>query len=162
MHMSNAAYSPTMATTYFVGGVLGGVGGGFLADKLAPSGRRYLLPTLGGILGAPCIAISLLAEDSNTSFAALLVGYGLCEMWRAPSSVMLREATPEGLASTATAVYIGVRNMIGGLGPVAVAILSEKVGLRHAMLLAPCFFLLSGLCFAGSEVVARRERIARA
>jgi fucose permease len=43
------------------------------------------------------------------------------------------------------------RNLVGGVGPVAVAKLAEMVGLQHAMLLAPCCYVVSGLIFLVAE-----------
>jgi hypothetical protein len=43
------------------------------------------------------------------------------------------------------------RNVVGGLGPVAVAKLAEVVGLQHAMLLAPSCYVMSGLLFLLAE-----------
>jgi hypothetical protein len=39
---------------------------------------------------------------------------------------MVREVSPVGLGSTASAAHLCIRNLVGGLGPIAVAILSAK------------------------------------
>lgn len=73
---------------------------------------------------------------------------------------MVREVSPPGLGSTASALHLCIRNLVGGLGPIAVALLSSKVGLQLAMLLVPTCYLLSGLGLAVTERVinAQRER----
>lgn len=40
---------------------------------------------------------------------------------------MVREVSPPGLGSTASAAHLCIRNLVGGLGPIAVALLSSKV-----------------------------------
>lgn len=50
------------------------------------------------------------------------------------------------------------RNLVGGLGPVAVAKLAELVGLQHAMLLAPVCYLASGILFFGAERIIESEQ----
>lgn len=62
----------------------------------------------------------MLAPDPRASFAALLVGFGLSEMWRAPAAVMVRDVSPPDLGSTGSAVHLCVRNLVGGLGPLGV------------------------------------------
>lgn len=69
------------------------------------------------IAAAPIIAVSLLASEYQQSFAALLVGFALSEAWRAPAAIMIRDVSPQQLGSTASAIHLCFRNLIGGLGP---------------------------------------------
>ena len=153
-------YAPLLAVVIPVGGILGGVGAGVLGDWLSRIGARGWL-TAGACLGAaPLIAASLLAPDYKQSFAALLVGFALSEAWRAPAAVMIRDVSPPGLGSTASAVHLCIRNLVGGLGPIAVALLSAKVGLQLAMLLVPCCYLISGVGFLLFEGAMAMEELA--
>ena len=54
-------------------------------------------------------------------------------------------------AAAAAAWCVVCRNLVGGVGPVAVAKLAEVVGLQHAMLLAPACYVASGLIFLVAE-----------
>jgi hypothetical protein len=69
------------------------------------------------VLAAPVIAVSLLVPEYQQSFAALLVGFALSEAWRAPAAIMIRDVSPKELGSTASAIHLCFRNLIGGLGP---------------------------------------------
>jgi uncharacterized membrane protein len=60
-------------------------------------------------MAAPFITQSLLAENSSSSFLALLVGFALSEAWRAPSAIMIRNIAPQELGSTASAMYLCIR-----------------------------------------------------
>jgi hypothetical protein len=66
------------------------------------------------------------------------------ECWRAPAAVMVREVSPPGLGSTASAMHLCIRNLVGGLGPIAVALLSAKV--RRSLLHAWCSLASSCPC----------------
>eukprot|EP00775_Hariotina_reticulata_P006751 gene6751-6971_t len=134
-----------------VGGIVGGVGGGLIADWLSIVGGRYWLTAGASMLAAPFIAQSLLADSPGGSFSALLAGFALSEAWRAPGAIMIRSVAPQELGSTASALYLCIRNLIGGFGPVAVAKLAELVGLQRAMLLAPACYVISGLIFLLAE-----------
>jgi fucose permease len=120
-------------------------------------GARSWLTAGACIAASPVIALSLLAPDYKQSFAALLVGFALSECWRAPAAVMVRDVSPEGMGSTASAAHLCIRNLVGGLGPVAVALLSARVGLQAAMLLVPACYLVSGVGFLVAESVLKEE-----
>jgi len=156
-HLSPDTYAPLLAVVIPVGGLIGGVGAGLFGDWLNRIGARGLITAGANMAVAPAIAISLLAPDYKQSFAALLVGFALSEAWRAPAAVAVREVSPPGLGSTGSAVHLCIRNLVGGLGPVAVAVLSAKVGLQLAMLLVPTCYLLSGIGFVITEAVLAAE-----
>ena len=130
---------------------------GLFGDWLNRIGARGAITAGANILAAPVIAVSLLAPDYKQSFAALLVGFALSEAWRAPAAVAVRDVSPPGLGATGSAVHLCIRNLVGGLGPVAVALLSGKVGLQLAMLLVPGCYLMSGLGFVATEAVLAAE-----
>ncbi|KAK9811000.1 hypothetical protein WJX73_004887 [Symbiochloris irregularis] len=142
-------YAPALAILLPIGGLLGGVGGGLLADKLSKQKRTALLTSGATMAAAPVLACNMLAPDLKTSLAFLVVGFALSEMWRAPAAVLIRDVSPPSLGSTGSAVHLCIRNLIGGLGPLAVANLAHRdgVGLQKAMLIVPLCFLLSGIGF---------------
>lgn len=151
-------YAPLLAVVIPVGGIVGGVGAGLFGDWLSRIGARGWITAGANIAAAPMIAASLLAPDYKQSFAALLVGFALSEAWRAPAAVAIREISPPGLGSTGSAVHLCIRNLVGGLGPLAVALLAGKVGLQMAMLLVPGCYLLSGCGFLATEAVVAAEK----
>jgi predicted MFS family arabinose efflux permease len=153
-----STYAPLLAVVIPVGGIIGGVGAGVFGDWLNRLGMRGWLTAGSCIVAAPLIAVSLLVPDYKQSFAALLVGFAFSECWRAPAAVMVREVSPPGLGSTASAMHLCIRNLVGGLGPIGVALLSSKVGLQMAMLLIPACYVASGLGLAVTEGVIKSER----
>ena len=152
------SYAPALAIILPLGGIVGGVGGGLLADGLSRSGGRYLLTAGATLLAAPLLAANILAPDATTSFAALLVGFALSEMWRAPAAVMVRDVCPPALGSTGSAVHLCARNIVAGAGPLAVALLSERAGLQAALLLVPACCAVSGGAFFVAERVLAQEK----
>ncbi|PSC74268.1 DNA replication complex GINS PSF1 [Micractinium conductrix] len=152
-----AAYAP-MGAAVCVGGLMGGVGAAVFGDKLTARGARGWLTAGTSVVAAPLVAASFLIPDPRQSFWVLLVGYALSECWRSPVAVMVREVSPPGLGSTASAVHLGVRGLAGALGPLGIAWLSSKVGLQDAMLLIPACHLLSGLGLAATERILAAEK----
>lgn len=52
------------------------------------------------------------------------------------------------MGSTASALYLCLRNLVGGLGPLVVAALIGVCGLQQAMMVVPAMYLGSGVVFA--------------
>lgn len=156
-------YAPLLALVLPIGGIIGGVGGGLLGDYLSrnfPAGRALL--TAGATaFSAPVLAASILAPDYRTSTSMLLLAFGLSEAWRAPSAIILREISPPGKASTATAIHLCLRNLIGATGPLLVNWLAyaKGLGLQQSLLLVPLMYIFSALTFWKTELlVAARQK----
>ena len=89
-HLEPSTYASTLATILPIGGIIGGVGGGYLADQLGQKGHRVWVTAGSCMAAAPFLLLSCTAATPTESFAALLVGSALCEAWRAPSAIMAR------------------------------------------------------------------------
>jgi len=151
-------YAPALAGILPVGGILGGVGGGLMGDWLSRKGGLHYLTSGATIAACPVLVANVLAPEANQSFAALLVGFALSEMWRAPAAIMIRDISPPNLGSTGSAVHLCVRNLVGGLGPLSVAYLSQRIGLQKAMLLVPACYFLSGVGFYFAHKIQDAEK----
>lgn len=73
---------------------------------------------------------------------------------------MVREVSPPGLGSTAGALNLCFRMMLGSLGPVGIAALSQEYGLERAILLIPACHLLCGIGMAATERVLLEDKAA--
>lgn len=149
--LPSSVYGPLLAGIIPVSGIVGGVGGGLLGDRLSKAGARKVLTGGATIAAGPVLAASLLAPTYEASFALLLVGLMLSEVWRSNAAVMVRSISEPEVRSTATAVWLTTRNVVAAAGPLSVAALAGSFGLRHAMLLAPAAFVASGLAFLWTE-----------
>ena len=141
-------YDPLLAMVIPLAGVTGGLGGGWICDRLqsrGPNGQRWFISIMT-IAAGPLLAASLLADDYKTSLMYLFPGIVAAEIFRAPTAVMTRDALPE-TPSVAAAAHLAVRNMVAGIGPLLVASLASKYDLQHALLLAPAFYVLAGFSY---------------
>ncbi|KAG1657343.1 hypothetical protein FOA52_003766, partial [Chlamydomonas sp. UWO 241] len=155
-HLQPSDYAPVLAVVLPFGGIIGGIGGGWFADGASlASGRRAWMTVGATAACAPFMLGSLIAPDSTTSFAALLVGFLLSEAWRAPSANMARSCSPPDAGSSTISLYLCIRNLVGGLGPIGVVLLAQRLDgdLQSAMLLVPVAYALS----AGLFWLAERE-----
>ncbi len=105
------------------------------------------------MVAGPVLLLSMLANDANESYLALMVGFALSEAWRAPAANMARSVAPPSMGSSAMALYLTIRNLVGGFGPVGVALLTSHLGgdLQHGMLLVPTMYFASGAMFLIAE-----------
>ncbi|MEW5298385.1 MAG: hypothetical protein WDW36_001514 [Sanguina aurantia] len=160
--LTPGVYAPVMAMLLPIGGIIGGVGGGYLADILSRTGGRVWVTAGASLAAAPFFAHSFLAAEHTHSFLAILIGFALSEAWRAPSAVMARSIAPERMGATSSALYLCIRNLVGGLGPLGVAwLMAAGLPLRQAMLLIPASYLLSSLLFVVADRLYRLEMAGR-
>ena len=57
------------------------------------------------------------------------------------------------MGSSASALYLCIRNLVGGIGPIGVALLTSHLGgdLQKGMLLVPTMYAASGVMFYVAE-----------
>jgi len=155
-------YDPLLALVIPIAGITGGLGGGYICDRLqsrGPEGQRWFISVMT-MLAGPLLAASLLADDYKTSLAFLFPGMIAAEIFRAPTAIMTRDTKPD-TPSAAAAAHLAVRNMIAGAGPLAVAFLANNFDLQHAMLLAPAFYVVAGIAYFDAIGVLTQEKILR-
>eukprot|EP01023_Acetabularia_acetabulum_P006178 TRINITY_DN1257_c0_g2_i2.p2 TRINITY_DN1257_c0_g2~~TRINITY_DN1257_c0_g2_i2.p2 ORF type:complete len:244 (-),score=30.80 TRINITY_DN1257_c0_g2_i2:305-1036(-) len=145
--LSADVYAPLLAFVIPLGGIVGGVGGGLIADKLSIYGKRYYLTVGAMLLAVPFITMSFLTDSYQLSFFYLLLGFALSEAWRAPAAIMVRSTVPIEMIGQASAVHLSLRNLVGAFGPLAVALLISKVGVHEAMTVVPACYFLSAMGF---------------
>ena len=79
--------------------------------------------------------------------------YLFCDLSGVGHPSSLRSVAPASMGSSSTALYLCIRNLVGGLGPLGVALIAERLGgdLRSAMLLIPVAYIMSGVMFVIAE-----------
>ena len=166
--MDPAEYAPYLAAVLPLGGLIGGIGGAKLIDWFSSpgedggenwaDGRRYFVTAASTLSSIP-LAMCFLTDSPNASFAALLVGFALSEAWRAPAAVITRDACVPEAIGTGVAVHLGIRNIIGGLGPLAVVkLVSSGTDLPHALLLIPACYVVAAAAFWMAEDALRDQQ----
>ena len=116
-----------------IGGVLGMLGTGLLADRLARRDARWPLWIAAASIAlyVPFSAVFLLAEDPVLGLAAYFVPCALGSVYLAPLLVVIHSLVPLRMRAVASAVALFFMNLIGmGLGPQAVGLISDLAGAR--------------------------------
>lgn len=152
----------------FLLGVLGAIGGGWLADRF---GRTHppayaLIPALSVLIMAPFFLGALMVDSGYASLAFLMAPISLAYAWLGPGLAAVQTLSrPEHRATTA-AVIAFFNNLIGiGLGPLAVGAgsdwlsnhMSEGEALRYALMAGCAMFVIAAGLFFAAAVTMRRE-----
>ena len=162
-------------------GILGLIGGGWIADRWSRRRKdaKLLLSALCCGLAAPCIFLALNQPPGATLFFMLLMGTGIMLMFVYYSGVYasIQEVIPANLRGTAMALYFFAMYLLGAsFGPVITGLLSDHfarramqaagavelseqfkaIGLHHAMYIIPILGVaLAVVLFAASRTVKK-------
>lgn len=120
-----------------VGGMIGTVAGGYIADRLGAKDRRWFLwvPMWGKIVGAPLFIAAMLAPNVELSLLLYFPGITLAAMYLGPSLAITHHLVPASMRAMSSAVLFFILNILGlGTGPFVVGIISDWIGANAASL----------------------------
>lgn len=143
-----------------VSGIAGAIGtffGGFLADRLGESDKRWYLwiPIMGNLAAIAPMSYALLGHNTDLVLLALFPANILNSLYLGPSIAMVQSLVSPTMRAMSSAILFFILNMIGlGLGPVLVGVLSDHFAssfgsdhLRYAMLVTLALGMSGTLCF---------------
>jgi MFS family permease len=130
------------------GATLGALFGGRVGDRLTArwSGGRVLVSGAGFVLGGPvCVGLLLVGEPAL--FVPLLFTTFFLYTWcNGPLSAVIVDVVPVAVRASVLGGYVLFSHLAGdAIAPPLVGYLSDRVGLRPAMLLLPTAGALGGL-----------------
>ena len=157
-NMTSGEVGTWLALILGLGGAIGLLGGGLLAERLAPKDVRWYMwvPTVAAIIATPFFIGSYLADSAATALICFVVPGFLATVYLGNTLAMVHGLVGLRMRALASAILLFVLNLIGlGLGPWSVGLLSDYLepqfgveSLRHAMLyLIPAASIWSALHF---------------
>ena len=111
-----------------IGGVLGMLATGLLADRLGRRDPRWYLWIAAGsiVIYVPFACAFLLLDDPTTALLAYFVPVALSSVYLAPTLTLTHMLVGVKMRAIASAISIFILNLIGmGFGPQAVGLLSD-------------------------------------
>ena len=154
-----------LASVFLIGGTTGVFMGGWLADKLGQSDRRWYarLPAIAWLITAPTFALGLMSSDPWLAWPLLLIPNALNILWLGPVTTAIQHLVRQPMRSTASACFLLINNLIGlGVGPMLIGALSElfkerygNEALRYAAVSVVAFYILAAILML---LAARRLR----
>lgn len=151
-----------------LGGAVGLMLGGLLAERLAPRDRRWYLwvPGIAALISIPLMIATYLAESATWSLVMFVIPGFLATLYLGNTLAMVHGLVGLRMRALASAILLFVLNIIGlGLGPWSVGVLSDLLNpslgaesLRYALLyVVPLTSFFSGLCFFGASSTLRAD-----
>jgi len=146
-----------MALSIGLGGALGALAGGALADKLKRRFARaeiWILMT-STALTAPAMYVAVTARNVNVALCSTVILYALGYVWMGPTSAMVQRVAPVRTRALATGIQLFVANITAlAFGPPLVGLASDLLAplagvqsLRWALVGASVFALFGTLAY---------------
>ncbi|MGE5142496.1 MAG: spinster family MFS transporter [Acidobacteriota bacterium] len=159
-----------------LGGALGAVAGGRLADWLAPrwQGARVAVAGGGFILGAPIVVVLIMAPSLKFFVPCVFGTYFFYTWYNGPLSAVIFDVVPAAVRSSVMGAFLLFSHLAGdAVAPPLIGFLSDRLqstwhlaaddALRRAMLLLPAVGLVGGvvILFALRTVGRDMARVTR-
>src|SRR5207253_9130129 len=130
------------------GGALGALFGGRTGDWLLArwSGGRVVVSGAGFVLGGPVCAALLLVDELRLFVPLLFATFFLYTWYNGPLSAVILDVVPSAVRASVIGAYLLFSHLAGdAIAPPLVGYLSDRFGLRPAMLLLPSAGAVGGL-----------------
>ncbi len=146
--LSVAAVGRQFGVWGLLGGALGGLFGGRVGDWLLGrwSGGRVVVSGAGFVLGGPVCAALLLVDELRLFVPLLLATFFLYSWYNGPLSAVILDVVPPAVRASVIGGYVLFSHLAGdAIAPPLIGYLSDRFGLRPAMLLLPTAGAVGGL-----------------
>lgn len=163
-------------TSWFIGAVLllggcvGVLAGGILADRLGKGDRAWYgrVPAIAFVCAVPLFAGGIWTSSVPLAFLMFLVPQALAYFWLGPVTSAVQHLVEPPARATASALFLLINNLIGlGGGIYALGALSKALApvwgseaLRYSMLFALALYLVAAVLMALAGPALRREWVA--
>jgi MFS family permease len=163
-------------TSWFIGAVLllggcvGVLAGGILADRLGKGDRAWYgrVPAIAFVCAVPLFAGGIWTSSVPLAFLMFLVPQALAYFWLGPVTSAVQHLVEPPARATASALFLLINNLIGlGGGIYALGALSKALtpvwgseSLRYSMLFALALYLVAAVLMALAGPALRREWVA--
>ena len=103
------------AAITFVGGCLGIIGGGIVADRLGGKSRGVYarLPAFSFLLALPCFFFAVNTGSPWIALPLFIIPTGLNLLWLGPVLTAVQHLVPARMRTTASAMFLLINNLLG-------------------------------------------------
>ncbi len=103
------------ASITIIGGCLGILGGGILADRVGKRSKAYypLIPAVSFLIGLPCFFGAVHSSSLLLAFPLFLIPTALNLVWLGPIVTSVQHLVPAHMRTRASAMFLLINNLIG-------------------------------------------------
>jgi predicted MFS family arabinose efflux permease len=151
----------------FIGGCLGILGGGWLADKVGARNRSAypLIPAIAFVIALPCFFAAVNTSSLVLAFPLFAIPTALNLMWLGPIVTAVQHLVPAHMRTTASAMFLLINNLLGiAVGLYYFGAVSDALrphfgadSLRYAIYTGLGFYLLAAGLFALASRTIKRD-----
>jgi MFS family permease len=157
LHLSLVETSWYYAAIALVGGGLGILGGGVMADRMGKLNRAAypIIPAIAFMIALPCFFAAFHLSSPLAAFPLFLIPTGLNLMWLGPILTVVQHLVPGHMRTTASAMFLLINNLIGiGIGYYYFGAVSDALkphygdeSLRYAIYSGLGFYVIAAALF---------------
>jgi len=161
---------PALGLVTGLGGLIGTLIGGHIADRAAARDRRFAMtvPAIAAVVLIPFIFVIFTLKDALPALAMVLVPNVVGTLWYGSVYSTVQSVVAPHRRATAAALLFLILNLIGlGLGPTFLGLCSDFLaktehlgaaeGLRWAMIATGCFDVVASACFWMARRTIRQD-----
>lgn len=165
-HLSTGQVGAWIALCVGLGGLIGSLGGGWIATRLQSRFARSEVWVIAcsSLLTGPALLATLFAPTVDTALAGMMVLYALSYVWLGPTAALIQRVSPIRSRTLAGALQLSIANVIALLlGPPLIGYLSDRwsptlgtESIRYALATAAIVSVLGAAMYlwAGRHVLA--------
>lgn len=145
------------ASITLIGGCIGILGGGILADRIGKSSKANypLIPAISFLIGLPCFFFAVNSSSLAIAFPLFLIPTALNLVWLGPIVTAVQHLVPAHMRSRASAMFLLINNLIGiAIGTYYFGAMSDalapsfgKESLRYAIYSGLGFYVIASILF---------------
>jgi MFS family permease len=157
--LTTARANDIFGTLTVVAGFAGTFVGGFLGDYLLRYSRHAYLWVSGLCMfaGAPVSLLALTSRSAPVFLPAIFLAEFFLFLNTGPLNAVILNCVPAKIRATAMAVNIFLIHALGDvISPPLIGVLSDRVGLSNAAMIAPAMMVVSGTILLYAIRVARK------
>lgn len=151
----------------FLGGGLGIVGGGIIADKYGKTNRAAYprIPAIAFMISTPCFFLAFNTPSLALAFPLFLIPTALNLMWLGPVLTAVQHLVPSHMRTTASAMFLLINNLLGiAVGLYYFGAVSDLLrptfgaeSLRYAIYTGLGFYVISSVLFLLASKTIKRD-----
>lgn len=170
LHLTLVETSLFYGAIVLIGGSLGILGGGVIADRAGARNQSAypLIPAVAFLIALPCFFVAVNVSSLWLAFPLFLIPTGLNLAWLGPVLTTIQHLVPAHMRTTASSMFLLINSLLGiGVGSYYFGAVSDLLrpsfgdeSLRYAIYTGLGFYAISSVLFLLASRAVRKDWVA--